>query len=138
MSEKYYNPLVELVYTSQSISLLDEGDVDSILDGAHEKNAKLNISGILIYNDGVFLQLIEGPRDSINQLFQSISHDARHFDINLISFSEVTQRNFESWEMGNLKNAETDGLVSDNLKNIKQSEYRDFLVAMSKLLNLHN
>lgn len=96
-------PLVELIYFSHSINTLTQQDFQYLLQGAQEKNARMDITGAIIYGQGVFLQLIEGPRDNINRLFQSISHDARHYDVSLISFKTVENRHFAHWSMNYLE-----------------------------------
>lgn len=91
--------MIKLIYISKAIRPLLEDDVLDILKGAQEKNERLNITGALLYFDKVFLQLIEGPRAHVNELFQSISHDARHYDITLIKVEEITARQFSNWRM---------------------------------------
>ena len=99
---EHNSPLVELIYYSRSINSLTEDDFNFLLDGARQKNHKRNITGAIVYSGRVFLQLIEGPREQINQLFQSISHDARHYDVSLVSFRTVGERRFPEWEMNYL------------------------------------
>ena len=92
-------PLVELIYFSCSIKSLTKEDFELILQDAQRKNKTQNISGAIYYCNGFFLQLIEGPRQNINRLFQSICHDARHYDISLISFRNIQQKRFDQWSM---------------------------------------
>lgn len=91
--------MIKLIYISEAIRPLLEEDVLDILKGAHEKNERLNITGALIYVNKVFIQLIEGDRVSVNKLFQSISHDARHYNITIIKAEEITHRQFSHWRM---------------------------------------
>lgn len=93
---------LELIYCSEAINPLTEEDVEFILEGAQEKNRSLGITGMLIFCNGYFLQLIEGSRPAVNQLFQSISHDARHDRITISSVREVEAPSFGDWEMAYL------------------------------------
>ncbi|WP_018694364.1 BLUF domain-containing protein [Algicola sagamiensis] len=128
-------PMVELIYYSHSISVLNAEDVALILEGAREKNSGMDITGLLIYKGGCFLQVIEGPRDKINQLFQSISHDARHFDITLVCYRETDRRNFEAWRMGYLDEQAlaAQDLQVGNLDALTASEARNILLDAASL-----
>lgn len=129
-------PLVELVYTSHSISDLNDEDVSEILRGAHEKNKELGITGVLVYYNGEFMQLIEGTTTAINLLFQSISHDARHYNIKLVSYLEISERHFDNWEMGFVN----DELIANSflkdivLSDIRQNDCRKILQAFSEII----
>lgn len=111
-------PLVELIYFSSSIANLTQADFEFLLKGAQEKNQQQNISGVIYYSNGFFLQLIEGPRQNINRLFQSICHDARHFDISLVSFRTIEQKHFEQWSMQYRTEDIDDLLTQQNLDTI--------------------
>ena len=55
---------------------------------------------MLCYGGGVFLQAIEGGRDAVNQLYNHIVADARHTDVVLLHYEEITERRFGGWTMG--------------------------------------
>ncbi|TQV72297.1 BLUF domain-containing protein [Aliikangiella marina] len=128
--------LVELVYTSRSISTLDEHDVQEILKGAYAKNKELGITGVLVYYNQQFMQLIEGCSNAINPLFQSICHDARHYDIKLVSYTELEQRSYNDWEMGYVdpKTVSNSFLSEIELNKIRQGDYRKIIKAFAELI----
>lgn len=95
-------PLVELIYYSHSINTLTQDDFELLLKDAQLKNTENSITGAIVYGEGTFIQLVEGPRDNVNRLFQSISHDARHYDVSLIAFNNVSERRFPDWSMSYL------------------------------------
>ncbi|MEM9101685.1 MAG: BLUF domain-containing protein [Pseudomonadota bacterium] len=94
--------MIELIYYSRAIKPLTNNDVSIILEGAQEKNRERHLSGMLMFCNDIFLQLLEGERREVNHLFQSISHDARHFDIQIISVREIQMRSFSVWSMAYL------------------------------------
>lgn len=59
----------------------------------------MNITGALICANWQFLQVLEGERADVNRVFQSISHDARHFAVELLSYGDIVGRNFEAWHV---------------------------------------
>lgn len=54
---------------------------------------------MLIYFDGTFVQFLEGPKENIDPLFESISKDKRHQDVILLIDGVSSKREFEDWSM---------------------------------------
>lgn len=92
--------LNRLVYFSAATQLFTKAELVDLLSQAREKNKGLGISGILLYKDGSFLQLIEGEDASINALYASISKDPRHHDIVVVFDEPISERLFGDWSMG--------------------------------------
>jgi hypothetical protein len=90
--------LVRLLYVSRAVRAL--GDIDSILLSSRTNNPPIGITGVLCYADGLYLQAIEGGRESVNQLFNKISSDVRHSDVLLLHYEEISERRFGNWTMG--------------------------------------
>jgi hypothetical protein len=55
---------------------------------------------MLLYDDGSFLQVLEGPRQAVETLFEKIKADRRHEQIVLLSSREIEEREFSDWQMG--------------------------------------
>jgi hypothetical protein len=58
------------------------------------------ITGILCYGGGIFLQAIGGGRMQVSELFGTIQRDARHKDVALLHYEEISERRFGGWTMG--------------------------------------
>ncbi|WP_408595302.1 BLUF domain-containing protein [Limnohabitans sp.] len=91
--------LERLVYTSRATEPLGTVDLFNILNHARHNNARLGITGHLLYADGVFTQCIEGTPAAIESLWQSLMKDARHEVIRVQERSPITQRRFAEWSM---------------------------------------
>ena len=91
--------LVRLLYCSRAVDTSPEA-VDAILQQSRQHNPAQGITGILCYGDGVFLQCIEGGRMQVSDLYGSIQHDARHKEVALLHFEEISERRFGGWSMG--------------------------------------
>jgi Sensors of blue-light using FAD len=76
-------PLERLVYVSRAAPGLVTEDVYAIIRTAHARNAVAGISGALVFLDGYFAQLIEGPPPSLSALAARLRADPRHAAIDL-------------------------------------------------------
>lgn len=92
--------LVRLVYCSTSIGKTDLGMVRSILESARINNERLHVTGMLCFNARYFLQVLEGRRSTVNELYQKILHDERHSKPLMISYERIEKRDFADWSMG--------------------------------------
>lgn len=91
--------LVRLLYCSRAVDTSAEA-IESILSQARQHNPVSGITGILCYGGGIFLQAIEGGRMQVSELFGHIQRDARHKDVALLHFEEISERRFGGWSMG--------------------------------------
>ncbi|NBP68783.1 MAG: BLUF domain-containing protein [Cytophagia bacterium] len=88
-----------LVYSSVAVSIT-ENDLHDILQTSHLRNAGLNLTGMLLYCNGKFLQVLEGEKEAVHNLFYKINRDLRHKDINVLLEGTIAARNFKDWSMG--------------------------------------
>ncbi len=88
-----------LLYVSQSKWPLTTADLRGILSGTVEKNARLNITGVLMYHEGMFLQVLEGDEAVVRSLLDTIKHDGRHTDLHILLEETVQRRHFPDWAM---------------------------------------
>ncbi|MCE6950132.1 BLUF domain-containing protein [Cereibacter sphaeroides] len=91
--------LVSLTYRSR-LGLADPAaGILRILQASRVRNPRLGITGILLYNGFHFVQTIEGPRATCNELFAQISKDPRHSQIVAFGLTKLEQRLFPDWSM---------------------------------------
>ena len=83
--------LVRLLYASRATGQIDEALVASILEKAHAYNAAHGLTGILCTSSegNVFLQVLEGGRPAVNELYGRILRDPRHQDVILLDYAEI-------------------------------------------------
>ena len=90
-----------LVYVSAATHPLDKADLLQMLREARERNQQLGVTGLLLYKDGDFIQLLEGDKATVKALFQdSIRKDPRHRNIQVLIEDEAPKRLFADWSMG--------------------------------------
>ena len=93
-------------YTGTEETLLN--DLPAITAVAKLENAKSEITGVLFYLEGKFLQIIEGEEKLIRQLMTNIEKDSRHTNLEVLIDTAIESRGFYSWNMDtfNLKSPE--------------------------------
>jgi Sensors of blue-light using FAD len=92
--------LVRLLYVSKAINDDANSHTEAILASSRSHNVSNGITGILCYGGGIFLQVIEGGRAQVNELYNALVQDKRHTDVVLLHYEEITQRRFSGWTMG--------------------------------------
>jgi hypothetical protein len=110
-------PLYRLIYHSRNRIQGSAEDIDrnlrDIMAGARRRNAMLGITGALMFNASAFVQILEGPRANVEQLYQRIRRDSRHDGVALLTFTEVKERAFGHWAMAFISAREADsGLLT--------------------------
>lgn len=92
--------LCRLIYkSSTSWDLLSNEILKELATKAAVSNGDLSISGLLVLSGETFLQVLEGPSDSVNMLYQKILQSPLHSKVTLISYDQVNERLFEDWSM---------------------------------------
>jgi len=89
-----------LMYVSYAVAPLADNELEDLLATCRENNEKLNVTGMLMYIDGKFIQVLEGDKEEINNLFGTIVTDPRHKKISKIIEGRTFERNFPEWNMG--------------------------------------
>lgn len=88
-----------LVYTSTASSPFLETDLRRLLGPWRAKNARLNVTGVLLYSEGNILQVLEGNADALHNLFATIAADPRHLNVVKLADGPVPGRTFAEWSM---------------------------------------
>jgi hypothetical protein len=79
---------------------MSEQDVVSILVQSRANNVELGLSGALLFHQGKFIQILEGPEDEVLKKYRTISLDPRHRNIHELSRETTETRQFPEWTMG--------------------------------------
>ena len=88
-----------LVYSSTTDHDWSQDELVGLLDWSRAWNVGHGISGILLYRDCAFMQMLEGEEDAVRGLFASIATDRRHQDVNLMWTDQAELRRFADWSM---------------------------------------
>lgn len=115
--------LVQLVYTSQATRTMNMQDFVDLLTKSRDNNRRLNITGMLLHQKGQFLQVIEGERVAVENLFRKIVSDPRHRDITLLVKYPIQTREYSDWDM---KFTDIDRIELKNIPEFAAFAKRDF------------
>lgn len=89
-----------LIYISTAAELLTDPELLELLDVSRKNNEKNNITGVLLYSEGTFIQLIEGPENDLENTYNAILNDSRHRNIIKLVEENIEKRSFPGWTMG--------------------------------------
>jgi len=92
--------LIHLIYASAATSPFDRAGLDRLLATARRVNSELGVTGMLLYLDGSFFQVLEGDETTVEQLYKHIAKDRRHARITKIINEPIAERAFAEWTMG--------------------------------------
>jgi hypothetical protein len=92
--------LVRLMYASRAVGSFDEEELGAILRQSRGTNPAAGITGVLCYSQGIFMQVLEGGRTAVNRIYNQITRDPRHAQVELLCYEEITERRFAGWAMG--------------------------------------
>ncbi|WP_375454207.1 BLUF domain-containing protein [uncultured Methylobacterium sp.] len=95
--------LYRLVYASKNLLRGSESEIAAaviqILETSQRNNAKVDVTGALMFNAGAFAQVLEGPRRAVEATFERIQRDERHTDVTVLQCGPAESRGFPNWSM---------------------------------------
>ncbi len=92
--------MYQLVYYSTATRLFSTTQLEALLEKARKRNHEKGVTGILLYHEGVFIQVLEGDKEVVDSLFENISRDPAHHQVTRVYSGTVAQRDFPDWSMG--------------------------------------
>ncbi len=90
----------QLGYVSTATKQMLRDDLLEILTVARRNNQGAEITGLLLFDGGNFLQVLEGKEDVVRHVFSRIARDDRHRDLSVLFEEQVDTPQFEQWSMG--------------------------------------
>jgi hypothetical protein len=92
--------LYELIYGSVQARPLRPMQLSDLLSLARARNQSLDVTGILLHQKDVFVQVLEGESPVIGALYDRISKDPRHKNVAVFRRGPIVSRQFPTWSMG--------------------------------------
>ncbi len=92
--------LHRLIYVSAARQPFSDEQLRALLVNARRNNTARGLSGLLLYEGGSFLQVLEGPKAAVNALFELLGKDDRHHRLVRVYESGIPARGFGDWSMG--------------------------------------
>ena len=123
--------LVRLLYVSRAVGPQTTAVTDSILSVAQSANRQRGITGVLCQGQGLYLQVLEGERSVINRLYNRITQDRRHQDVELLVLEEISQRRYADWSMAHVILSEDDPMIQ-----LKHPEFDPYSAAGQTVMKM--
>lgn len=91
--------MFRLFYISSATRFASGGELNEILSASRARNRANGITSLLLYHDGSFAQLLEGPKEATVAAYRRIEEDARHCGLAVIFQEDARKRFFEDWDL---------------------------------------
>ena len=114
-----------IIYFSSATHLLTDNELQLLLEKSRLKNSQNDITGVLIHIDGDVIQVLEGEKEKIQNLYELIKLDPRHSTIIKVFDNEVPSRMFENWSMGYSQETIEDIRKNNNFSSLSMSELKE-------------
>ena len=98
--------IVRLTYASRLHKKLGHAALEKIMEVSRRNNQKLGVTGALCSSPRGFLQILEGPSEAVNNLYNRIVRDPRHTRVTLLEYTKVPIRESENWPMAYIRTHE--------------------------------
>ncbi|WP_281560554.1 BLUF domain-containing protein [Thalassomonas sp. RHCl1] len=92
--------MVHLIYTSSAVGVPNEQDLTELLEQARARNIRQNITGMLLYANGTYMQVLEGDSRDVHDIYASIKKDPRNTNVLTLVEEVIPARSFPDWSMG--------------------------------------
>jgi len=89
-----------LIYISTAVKLMNPQELTEILTISRKKNLENNITGMLLYAEGTFIQVLEGAEQDVLSTYRTIIMDLRHKNLIKLVSAPIEKRAFPEWSMG--------------------------------------
>ncbi len=92
--------MIQIIYVSKATRHFSLRELQVMLSAGRKRNKARGITGIVVYHQGQFLQILEGYAPVVEKLFETISTDQRHKQIELLLRTDIEERSFTDSTMG--------------------------------------
>jgi hypothetical protein len=106
---------------------MSDDDLKDLLKKIRKKNETRHVTGMLLYLDPFFMQVLEGEEATVNGLFNLIKQDSRHHKVSLIYKKPIDERYFSNWTMGFSKINHEDIETMEGFSDFLQRPTSEFL-----------
>ncbi|WP_303311918.1 BLUF domain-containing protein [Hymenobacter sp. BT730] len=89
-----------IVYHSYAVGQQSTDDLTFLLQQARANNLRLGITGLLLYGNGSFVQVLEGEEEAVREVYAKIQADYRHTRVHTLADGPIQARMFKDWSMG--------------------------------------
>ncbi len=115
--------MIQISYISTATRPMTQEDLEQILRSSRENNARMGITGMLLYGNNTFIQILEGEETAVNKLIASIKKDPRHTDFQVLNKKTVDRREYADWSMGFKRVSGEEFQAVKGLENLTEQDF---------------
>jgi len=116
--------MLQMLYVSGASAPMSDAEIQNILTTSRRNNLRDGVTGMLLWADGVFIQILEGEPETVRRLYQHIQTDDRHRNLMLVLEQAADKRLFTQWSMG-FKQLDAESASDKKLFQISRSALAD-------------
>ncbi|WP_310396746.1 BLUF domain-containing protein [Hymenobacter sp.] len=90
----------QVLYRSRATRPFNENQLQQLIEKSRRHNAEHGITGLLLYSESRFVQVLEGPQDAVRAVYARVQQDSRHTQVVTVSEGPTPVRRFAEWSMG--------------------------------------
>ena len=115
--------MIQVSYISSTSRPMSHEALLSLLNECRRNNERLGVTGLLMYANNTFLQVVEGEDDVVDNLVERICGDERHDEIQMLRRTEIDERRYGQWSMGYNEVSEQDLEEIEGLRNFSAEDF---------------
>ena len=92
--------VLSVTYLSSATEVWKEEELVDLLHHARAENTRRDVTGVLLYSGGNFIQTLEGPDEAVDEVLAKVVQDPRHAGVHVVRREDVDERAFGEWSMG--------------------------------------
>lgn len=128
--------MIQVTYISSATRPFSSEELQDMLQRFRENNARLGVTGMLLYGNQTFLQVLEGEERTVNGLMETIRRDPRHHDFRVLERKQVERREYADWSMGFKRVSGDDLRAVEGLTDLGEKDFTPaFLAAHSHIVD---
>ena len=121
--------MIQISYISKATKAMSQDDLEEILRTSRENNARLGITGMLLYGNKTFVQILEGEEKAVNELVEKIKQDSRHADFQVLKKKTIDRREYADWSMDFKRVSGEDFQSVKGLENLVEMDFNSTFLA---------
>ena len=144
--EAKWVPMIQITYVSSAVRPMSETELFGLLREARSRNQSMDVTGLLLYRGGNFIQSLEGPEAAVETIYKSIKADPRHEGKIELDRRLCDERSFPVWSMGFQTQFELTaqlteafpGFLSESMTTEMITDRSDEVLGLLQLFRHHN
>ena len=136
MTTVYREDLITYVYCSHASQAMATAEIAKIIRSAEKRNLEMEITGLLTYGGGMFLQWLEGPHHYVHELMARIRKDPRHDCVlQLHSISGVQTRLYPGWSMELVEPQDIQSVLQQAISKTDNAKHAEAITMLLQLFD---